>query len=129
MSEYEIEEDEPVGKQLAFFKEPIPKEVVKQSPVDESYLSAYEEMKQDERTIKDNLETMNACIKAARMPGETTLTLGKMVAFFTDIEGSPKVDWEAMAKAMIGDIEPELLAKYTTVGKPQTRVVVKRLSK
>ena len=95
MSDYEIEEDEPVGKTLQFFKDPIKKEEVKKCVVDEAYLSAYEEMKADMKAMEETLDTMNAEIKKARMGSEKTLQLGKMVVKFTDVEGSPKVDWKS----------------------------------
>lgn len=125
---YEIEEEHPT---VTFFKEPIEKLEVEKCKVDEAYLSAYEEMKADEKIIKDNLEIMNGAIKAAVMPGEKTLTLGKMVAFFTEVDGKPKVDWEALAKAELGndkgEIDREIVARFTTPAKSQTRLQVKRL--
>lgn len=132
MSEQEIEfSDDASNKVVTFFKSPIEPEKVKQCPVDEQYLSAYEETKAEEKIIKENLEIMNAAIKGARMPGEKQLACGKMVAFFTDIAGSPKVDWEALARAELGndkgEIDKDTLAKYTTAGKPQTRLEVKRI--
>lgn len=131
MAEQEIEfNDDAANKVVAFFKEPIPTEKIKECPVDEEYLSAYEETKAEEKIIKQNLEIMNEAIKAARMPGEKTLTCGKMVAFFTEIAASPKVDWEQMAREMIGndrgEIDKETLTKYTRQGKPQVRLEVKR---
>lgn len=132
MSEEEIEfSDDAAQKVVAFFKEPIEPEKLKECPVDEAYLSAYEETKAEEKIIKTNLEIMNNAIKSARMPGEKTLTCGKLVAFFTDIEGSPKVDWEALARAELGndkgEIDAETLRKYTSPARAQTRLEVKRL--
>lgn len=128
MADYEIDEDNTVSKTVQFFKDPKPPAEIEKCPVDEAYLSAYEEMKADEKTIKDNLEIMNAAIKAARAGSEKIITMGKMAVFFTDAEGSPKVDWERLVKDLIGTVDKETLQKYTTAGKPSVRVVVKRLS-
>lgn len=118
------------GETVAFFKEPIP--VTKQKCiVDEAYLSAFEDMKADEKIIKKNLEIMSETIKDARLGNEKTVTCGKLVAFFTDVEGPPKVDWEKMAKDLCGnakgEIDEETLAKYTSPGKPQVRLAVRRI--
>jgi hypothetical protein len=131
MSGEDIEFDDDAGhKVVAFFKEPIAPEKIKECPVNEEYLSAYEETKAEEKIIKQNLEIMNDAIKAARMPGEKTLRCGKLVAFFTDIDAPSKVDWEQMAREMIGndkgEIDAETLTKYTRQGKPQTRLEVRR---
>lgn len=128
----EVEVEETLAEEaVGFFKDPRSTAEIQKSKVDEAYLSAYEEMKQDEKTIKDNLEIMNKAIKGARLGSEPALTLGKMAAFFTDIQAKPQVDWEAMARGELGkddgSIDAETMGKYTTLGKPQIRVIVKRL--
>ncbi len=127
MSEHEIEEDEPVGKTLQFFKDPIPKADVEKCPVDEAYLSAYEEMKADLKSMEETLETMNKAIKAARMKGEKAIQLGKMVAKFTEIEDTVQTDWKAMAEA---EIEPDkaLIAQYQKKKAGYVKVEVIRLA-
>jgi hypothetical protein len=115
---------------IGFFKEPIPIEQ-KKCIVDEAFLSAFEEMKADEKVIKKNLEIMSDAIKSARMGKEKTVTCGKLVAFFTDVEGAPSVDWEALARAELGndkgEVDKATVAKYTTPGKTQVRLAVRRI--
>ena len=120
----------PSGEIVGFFKEPIPVEQTK-CIVDEAYLSAFEDMKADEKIIKKNIEIMSNAIKAARMGKEKTVTCGKLVAFFTDVDAAPQTDWEKMAREAIGNdkgqIDAETMAKYTTPGKPQVRLAVRRI--
>lgn len=128
----EVEVEESGAEEVvSFFKDPRPIAEIQKSKVDEAYLSAYEEMKHDEKTIKDNLEIMNKAIKGARLGSEPALIIGKMAAFFTDVSGKPQVDWEAMARGELGkedgSIDAETVRKYTSPGKPQVRVIVKRL--
>lgn len=66
--------------------------------------------------MEETLETMNAAIKAARMGTEKTLQLGKMVVKFTDVEGSPKVDWKSLVEGEIGKLDPLTLKRYSKEG-------------
>lgn len=120
----------PAREAVQFFKEPIKVEKEK-CVVDEAFLSAFEEMKADEKLIKKNLEIMSDAIKGARMGKEPSITCGKMVAFFTDVEGSPKTNWEKMAREGIGNdkgqIDRETMEKYTAPGEPQVRLAVRRI--
>lgn len=120
----------PTREVVEFFKQPLPVEQ-KKCVVDEAFLSSFEEMKADEKVIKKNLEIMSDAIKAARMGKEKSLTCGKLVAFFTDVEGSPSVDWEKLAREELGndkgEVDKETLAKYTSPGKPQVRLAVRRI--
>jgi hypothetical protein len=126
MAEYEIDEDNTVSKTVNFFKEPKPTKEIQDCPVDEAYLSAYEEAKAEEKIMADNLKIMADAIKASRMGTEKVLTCGKMIAKFTDVEGSDKVDYKKMLEDLVGKIDKETLAKYTTKGKPSVRVEVIR---
>jgi hypothetical protein len=123
--EYEVEET--VHDKAKFFKDPIPKAEIENCPVDEKYLSAYEELKADMKSMEDTLETMNAAIKAARMGTEKTLQLGKMVVKFTDVEGSPKVDWKNLVEQEIGKVDPLTMKRYSKEGKASVRIEVLRL--
>lgn len=122
----------PSRETVEFFKQPLPQKEGEKCVVDEAYLSSFEEMKEDEKVIKKNLDIMSNAIKAARMGKEKSITCGKLVAFFTDVDGSPSVDWEGLARAELGndkgEVDKATVAKFTTPGKSQVRLAVRRIS-
>lgn len=96
--------------------------------VNEEYLIKYEELKADLNVLQGTLELMKAQILSARMPGEKTLSVGRAAAFFREISGTVKVDWESLVRDQIGEVDAETLARYTKPGREgYTQVTVRKL--
>lgn len=127
--EYEIDPElqklEEEAERLASMKEHFKKPI---EAVDETFLRNYFDWKKDVTMIEKNLEGMKKLIEGARMPGETTLQVGKMAAFFTEVPPTEAIDWEAMFRFVNGAPDAELLKKFTKPGrKGYTQVTVKSL--
>lgn len=125
----EVYEEAPESRALQASNDAI-KETVRffsKEKLTEEFLQQYAELKTEHKALEELLETMKLSILDGREPDQKTLAVGRMVAFFTDVKATTRVDWPRLVKDLIGNVSDEDLKRYTLPGREgHTQVSVRK---
>jgi len=92
----------------------------------EDLLSKYYDASLELDLLAKQVEMMKKDIKELGK-GVETIQKGKFIAMFKEAKGRRTVEWDRLAKDLIGKLSDEDIAKYTKQGEPSVRLEVRKL--